>query len=347
MKIFSPKEEMRKVLNGEPIGYFPRSIPLFTPVVDMMKKTDAYFPDANYKAEPMARLALAAHELANWRATMIPWASTVEMEALGCKVINNKEDISTYPQFKEKVFNSIDEVSFSRDILKKASLPAVFEATKIVRDTIEKKYDGAIPIFSMTQGPFTIAVYSFGVNEMFKLTLKKPNDAKKILDIISDLNIVYVNKMIDSGGDFLVMSDPAAEGLSGEIFKNLLLPVYRKIANEVKVEKIVHICGKTAKILEHLPATGFNGLSFDYPKVEFEKIKDTFKQGMKIVGSVPTVTHLLDGTPEDVIEEATRWFKKGVDVLAASCGLPQYAPLQNVKAMADAIDLWNKEKYKI
>jgi uroporphyrinogen-III decarboxylase len=68
----------------------------------MMKETGAFFPDANYKAEPMAKLALAAHEIGGWNLVMIPWASTVEMEALGCQVINKADDIAGYPQFKTK-----------------------------------------------------------------------------------------------------------------------------------------------------------------------------------------------------------------------------------------------------
>ena len=40
MKIFSPKEELTKILKGESIGYFPRSIPVFGPIVDIMKLTD-------------------------------------------------------------------------------------------------------------------------------------------------------------------------------------------------------------------------------------------------------------------------------------------------------------------
>jgi [methyl-Co(III) methanol-specific corrinoid protein]:coenzyme M methyltransferase len=347
MNIYTPKEEVNRILSGKIINYFPRFIALFTPVVDMMKKTNSFFPEANYEAEPMSKLALAAHEMANWRATMIPWASTVEMEALGCKVINNKNDIAAYPQFKEKAFNNIGEVKFDKDILKKGSLPAVFEATKIVRETIENKYNGDIPIFSMTQGPFTIGVYSYGVNEMFKIMLKDPESAYKILDIISDLNIIYSNKMIESGGDFLQMSDPAAEGLSGEIFSNIVVPIYKKIAREVKVKKIVHICGRTSRILKYLPETGFDAFSFDHPKVEFEKIKEAFNNRMKIVGSVPTITHLLNGTYEDVLKESIDWIKRGTDIMAASCGLPQYTPLKNAKAMADAIDKWNKDNYNI
>ena len=180
----SPKQELLKTLRGEDIGYFPRCIPLFTPVVDMMKETGAYFPAANYEAEPMARLALAAHELGGWNATMVPWASTVEMEALGCEVLNHEDDIAGYPQFKKRAFEDAYHVTFDSDILDKGSFPAVFEATSIVRERIDTKHGGEIPIVSMFQGPFTIASYVIGVNDMYRHMIRDVKRAKAVLEKI-------------------------------------------------------------------------------------------------------------------------------------------------------------------
>ena len=344
MTIYSPREELLKTLRGEKIGYFPRCIPLFTPVVDMMKAKEAYFPDANYHAKPMARLALAAHEMGNWNSVMLPWASTVEMEALGCEVVNKADDIAAYPQFKKKAFDDAYDIKFEKDILQKGSFPAVFEATKIVRDTIEDKYNGTIPIVSMFQGPFTIASYIIGVNDMFKHMIRDIKRAEKALDIVSDLNILYGNKMLECGGDIIVMSDPAAEGLTDKQFKNILIPVYRKITSSIKNKKITHICGRTGKIAQHLPESGFDGFSFDYPGVSIESLKEMIGDKIILIGSVPTVTHLLEGSREDVIDISLKMIEKGADILSPSCGLPQYTPIENVRAIAEAIRQWNSKK---
>ncbi len=344
MKKYSPREEIFKVLNKEKLGYFPRSILLFTPIVDMMEELGTYFPEANYEAGSMAKLALAAHEMANYRATMLPWASTVEMEALGCEVINNKDDIAAYPQFKRKAFESFEKVKFSGSILKEGILPVIFEAIKIVKEEIVKKYNDEIPIFPMIQGPFTIGVYSCGVNEMFKIMLKEPNKAIKALDIISDMSIAYANKMIEAGGDFLQMSDPAAEGLGEKEFANILLPVYQKISKEVKGKKVVHICGRTAKLLKYLPDSGFDGFSFDQDKIDLKKAKEIVGDKIKLVGSVPTVSHLLEGKENDVFNKTIEMIDGGTDIMAASCGLPQYSPLENILEMSKAIDHWNNTK---
>jgi [methyl-Co(III) methanol-specific corrinoid protein]:coenzyme M methyltransferase len=339
----SPKQELLKTLRGEDIGYFPRCIPLFTPVVDMMKETGAYFPAANYEAEPMARLALAAHELGGWNATMVPWASTVEMEALGCEVLNHEDDIAGYPQFKKRAFEDAYHVTFDSDILDKGSFPAVFEATSIVRERIDTKHGGEIPIVSMFQGPFTIASYVIGVNDMYRHMIRDVKRAKAVLDTVSDLNVLYGGAMLDSGGDVIVMSDPAAEGLTGEQFGEILLPVYQKIAGCIRGEKFIHICGRTSKIAGYLPDSGFNGFSFDYPGVEVELVRERVGDRMALIGSVPTVSHLLEGSRQDVVDISLEMIRRGTDILSPSCGLPQYTPLENVRALATAIEQWNGE----
>jgi MtaA/CmuA family methyltransferase len=341
MAVFTPKEELIGRLHGEDIGCFPRSIPVFTPVVEMMKITGTRFPEANYRPGPMAKLALAAHELAHWNCTMLPWASTVEMEALGCEVANRDDDIAAYPQFKARAFDDAYSVTFRGDILNKGSFPAVFEATKIVRDVMEAEYDGAIPVVSMFQGPFTVASYTIGVNEMYRHVIRDEKRARKVLDTVSDLSILYAERMLQSGGDVILMSDPTAEGLTGEQFQNILLPVYRKIADALDSAKMIHICGRTGKIASHLPDAGFHGFSFDFPGVSLETLREKISGRMRLIGSVPTVTHLLEGTRDDVMGMAREMIDDGTDFLSPSCGLPQYTPLDNVKALADAVDQWN------
>jgi [methyl-Co(III) methanol-specific corrinoid protein]:coenzyme M methyltransferase len=182
----------------------------------------------------------------------------------------------------------------------------VFAEKKIVRDTIDKKYNGEIPIVSMFQGLFTFAGYTIGVNEMFKHMIKDVKRAENVLDVVSDLNILYGKEMLQSGGDVIVMSDPAAEGLTGKQFSSIIIPVYKKISDAIKSKKIIHICGRTSKIAPYLPDSGFDGFSFDYPGVKIELLKDVFAGRMKIIGSVPTVTHMLNGKREDVVDASLK-----------------------------------------
>jgi MtaA/CmuA family methyltransferase len=344
MNVLSPKEEALKVLEGEDIGYFPRAIPLFSPVVDMMKVTGAYFPAGNYEAEPMARLALAAHELGGWNSVMLPWPSTVESEAMGCEVVVKDDDIAGYPQVKKKAFDDAYDARLQKNILERGSFPAVFGAFQIVKETIDQKYNAEILIVALSQGPFTIGGNVIGVDDMFRFVIKDPDRAQAALEVTSDLNILYINRMLECGADVVLLADPSVQGLTAAQFEKLLVPIYQKISEAVDAKIILHICGKTSKIARHLPDTGFEGYSFDYPYTTIEDLRNAFGTRLRLIGSVPTLSHLLNGAREDVIETAIQQIEKGIDILSPSCGIPQYTPLENIRAMAEAIDIYNKRK---
>ena len=91
-----------------------------------------------------------------------------------------------------------------------------------------------------------------------------------------------------------------------------------------------------------IPETGFAAFSFDYPAVQPESVKQALGDTMKLIGSVPTVSHLLNGTREDVFSLSLQMIESGVNLLAPSCFTPPEAPFENVKAMIEAVDHWNR-----
>jgi uroporphyrinogen-III decarboxylase len=90
-----------------------------------------------------------------------------------------------------------------------------------------------------------------------------------------------------------------------------------------------------------LPVSGFHGFSFDYPGVEIGDLRTATEGKMRLVGSIPTISHLLEGSEKDVFDISMRMIEQGVDLLSPACGLPQYTSLENVRAMARAIEEWN------
>ena len=344
MGTLTPKEEVIRVLAGEDIDYFPRAIPLYSPIVDMMKRTGAYFPAGNYEAEPMAKLALAAHELGGWNSVMLPWPSTVESEAMGCEVVSKEDDIAGYPQVKGRAFEDAYDVKLPNDILDRGSFPAVFGAFKIVKRMVDEKYSGEVLIVALSQGPFTIAGNVIGVNDMFKHVIRDPDRAQAVLEVTSDLNILYITRMLELGGDVVLLADPSAQGLTAPQFELLLVPIYQKISKAVHSKIMLHICGKTTRIARHLPETGFEGFSFDYPSTTIEQLREAVGSELRLVGSVPTLSHLLNGTREDVIEKTIEQIEDGVDIISPSCGIPQYSPLENIRAVSEGIAIYNSRK---
>ena len=82
----------------------------------------------------------------------------------------------------------------------------------------------------------------------------------------------------------------------------------------------------------------------DYPGVTLEQLREAVGDRIRLIGSVPTVTHLLEGTREDIMAISLDMMRRGTDMLSPSCGLPQYTSLENVRAIAEAIEKWNSDR---
>ena len=350
MEKYSPKEEIISVLNKEDIGYFPRTIVNWVPVIDVMKAIgQSSLWNVFYVPEAMAELALATHEICRWKGIQIGWASTIEMEAMGCKIKMDKTGIGDFPKLEYSPFNETMEIEIDKnEVLHSEIFNVMFKATSLVKKVIKEKYSDGIPIYASVIAPFTIASYAIDMNKFFKLVLKAPDKVRKILDEIADVNILYAEEMLQNGADFLHISDPVAQGLNEVQFRDVLLPSLKKIRDKFPDVKIIfHVCGKTGNILRPIVETGFDGFSFDYPPITYEEVKEGIGDEMAIIGSVPTITHMLEGSRDQVIDSSLDFINKGVDILSGSCCPPPGAPLENLTGMAEAIEKWNREKYSL
>jgi [methyl-Co(III) methanol-specific corrinoid protein]:coenzyme M methyltransferase len=348
MKTYTPKEELRRVLNGENIGYFPRTIVNWVPVAEVMRSIgQTSLWEVFYIPEAMAKLALATHEVCKWNGIQIGWASTIEMEAMGCEIEMKKTGIGNFPKLVSSPFKESLDIHFNEnEVLNSNIFNVMFEATRLVKKSIVEKYDDGIPIYASVIAPLTVASYMTDINKILKFIIKDPERVKDLLDVVSDINILYAEKMLEAGAEFLHISDPVAQGLKSEQFENIVLPSLKKIRNSFQDVKIIlHICGKTGNILEHLPETGFDGFSFDYPSTYYEQVKEVIGDSMAIIGSVPTITHMLEGSKKDMFESSIGFITKGVDILSGSCCPPLDTPKENLRAMAEAIENWNRKKY--
>ena len=150
---------------------------------------------------------------------------------------------------------------------------------------------------------------------MYKMLIKNPTQAITVLDKISDLCIQFGNEVLKRGGDIIHLSDPFCQGLTDQTFKQFIIPIYRKISESIRGPIYLHICGKTSKLLRHIPDSGFFGFSFDSPAVSIEQVKNEIGNKMKLIGSVPTVSHILEGTRQDVFYKSLECIHAGVDFL--------------------------------
>ena len=335
----TPRQLFGQILSGEVLESFPRIIPVNPPITAIMEKSGIFWPDAHRDGRLMADLAAACHESLGFNAVNVPFDMTVEAEALGCELVW-KEGIAATPQVVEGVVENEALLEFENDVLHAGRIPLVLEAVSRLRG----RYGAHIPVISFLEGPFTLAGLVVGVNRMYKYLIRDPERAVLILDRLAGLAIKYATAQLASGADTVIVLDPNVMGITRPQFTEFILPVYRLITATIDVPLILHICGDVHSILDVIPDSGFAAFSFDHPAVNVASVKEALGDKMKIIGSVPTVTLLLNGTRDEVFDLSLDMIGTGVDLLAPSCFTPPEAPLENVCAMGDAIDHWNERR---
>ena len=328
---------LEQLLHGDEVSHFPEIIPVNPPITAIMHKSGIFWPEAHRDAGLMADLATACQEMLGFNAVNVPFDMTVEAEALGCEIVW-KEGISFTPQVKDREREEDDILDFGDAVFSRGRFPVVLQALSKLRD----RHAGTVPLIYFMDGPFTIAGVVFGVNGMYKNLIKDKGKSKRILQKLCELVIAYAEHQLNAGADTIIMLDPNAMGLTVQQFDEYLLPLYRTITGRIEKPLILHICGNVNPLLDSIGRSNFAAFSFDYPAVRVESVKNALGDKMKIIGSVPTISHLLNGTRDEVFSLSLEMIKIGVDLLAPSCFTPPEAPFDNVKAMMDAIYHWNQ-----
>jgi [methyl-Co(III) methanol-specific corrinoid protein]:coenzyme M methyltransferase len=119
----------------------------------------------------------------------------------------------------------------------------------------------------------------------------------------------------------------------GPMFRNLAKPYLQRVTHDLRGLKVLHICGRTEKILSDMADAGFDGLSIEVDDVAKAR---SIVGGVRILGTVSSQRTLFSGKPEEVKQESVRALESGVDLLEPNCGVPPTAPLANVIAMVEA-----------
>ncbi|AKB84993.1 methylcobamide:CoM methyltransferase MtaA [Methanococcoides methylutens] len=335
MTDLTPKERLMKALNQEEVDKTPVVSVTQTATVDLMEQTGAAWPEAHSDPEKMAALSIASHEIAGLEAVRYPYCLTVLAEAMGCEVNMGTQDrqpsVTDHPYPK-----GVDNLEMPADLLNQGRIPAVLEASKIIRE----KVGDDIPLIAGMEGPVTLASDLASVKKFMKWSIKKPDDFETILDFATEACIEYANALADAGADVICVPDPVASPdlMNPSTFDTMLKPRLIRFAEGVKCPMVLHVCGNVTPILDMMADCKFEGLSIE------EKVEDLkgaiSKAGDRavIVGNVSSPFTLLAGDVAKVKEDSKKALDNGVAVLAPGCGIAPKTPVENIKAMVETRD---------
>lgn len=161
---------------------------------------------------------------------------------------------------------------------------------------------------------------------------------------------------VEAGAELVCQSEPVSSGdmISKKIFEKLALPYIKSANNGINGRvkaKMLHICGKTTKILDFIPQTGADFFSLDY-KVNLTLAREKLGGKIAFGGQLDPIKVLLEGAPKDVENAAEKCITDaGLNgyVLMPGCDVPPKTKMENVQAMikvAHQTQCDKKEKIK-
>ena len=331
------KERVLGILHGEKEKIAAISVCQYA-TYELMEKTGAYWPEAHYEAEPMARLAAGGATVIGLGAVRVPYCQTVEAEIYGAKI---KDGGKTHiPSIAVHPYTIGDEPKIPEDFVKKGRIPAILEAIRILKRDV----GDAVVVMGSIVGPFSVAANLVGISALLKASLKKPDSIVPYIEAATETAIQYANAVIEAGADALVIEDMMAslDMISPRTYRALAAPYEARVIASVakRVPVIVHICGKLDQVMTDIAATGADAISVE-STVNIPEARKKFDEAgitTPILGAVHPIKALLEGSPEDVATAVQKSVADGAALVSPDCSVAPNTPLKNLVAMVEATE---------
>ena len=323
-------ERLLRALRFEETDRVPATGLMTSVTVDLMELCGVSWPEAHFDSEKMATLAAAAYEHYGLESLKLPFDMLVETEALGGKV--DFGNLDTLPQARDHLYDDPADLASAvdRSLFAKARFPTVLSAIAIAK----KRYGGIIPVVSSIVGPFTLGAKLFGFENFLTWMVLEPETLAYALESTTDLCAMYAKEQVAAGCDVVQIGEASCSGdlISGESYGRHIAPFHKELCAQISVPSVVHICGNITGHLKYIADTGMSGISMD-EKTDVNEAVRLLKGNTAVIGYVPTLEVLLNGTAREVTEKSLECIKTGVNVLNAGCAWPARVSGENIVAM--------------
>jgi [methyl-Co(III) methanol-specific corrinoid protein]:coenzyme M methyltransferase len=298
---------------------------------ELMDRAGVSFPAAHVDASAMAELALAGHELVGFDTVMPEYSVVQEAAAMGAQV--DWGDRDKMPDVKEFPNADFSDVAVPADVLEKPACRVVLDALSILR----RHVGGRTAIVGKVMGPWTMSYHMAGTQN-FLLAVGMGETAKvtKMLRQLMPVTIAFINAQFAAGADIVVLADHATRNLVGpHHYEQLLLPIHQEITAQAGGPLILHVCGNCSDRLELFARTGVDAYHFEWA-IDSKEAVQRVGDRISLVGNINNARTLLQGSPEDVYQQARYAIEAGVNIIGPECAIPLSTPLENLKAIVAA-----------
>lgn len=338
----TPKERVRGLFAGREIDRIPCFSGMGNVTTEGLKKYGYKFAALHSNARMMSDAAASTYRLFGFECGVVPFDLCVEAEALGCEinVYAHLDDI-LYPTVKKKLIHHEDEMDISvpSDFAVRGRIPLIKDAVGLIKADIGDK--AAIGTYVL--GPFTLAGQIMELNDLLKLSFKKPDKVGRLLDRLADAVIIVAKEYEKAGVDYITVREMGATSdvLSPRVFKDLILPYLKKIFSELRINSVLHICGKTNDIAVSMLDSGAGAISVDQKNDVAETRKKIGGEAL-LFGNYDPYNVLVAGTPEKVRKTIRKCIDDGVSAVWPGCDIWPTVPQENISAMMDEVKQYRR-----
>lgn len=329
------KDRFLNALKGKAVDKVPTLSVTQTGTIELMDKSGAFWPEANFNAEKMTDLALAAHKFAGLEAVRYPFCLTVLSEAMGCSINQGKCDVQPFPESQPFAENA-EKLELPSDLTDRGRIPLVADVTS----TLRKRVGEEVPLIAGIEGPASLASRLLGTYNFLTWVLRKPELLRTCLETTGAACSEYAAVLFEAGADAVCIVDGIAgpDMLDPKHLVSLIKPEYENFCWAGKGMKFIHICGNSTPVLKTLSECGFNGVSIEEKVTDLPAAKKLVGKKVSLIGNLSSSGVMLTGSCEEVKNEAKKCLEGKIDILAPGCGIAPKTPIKNIRALVDARD---------
>ncbi|MFO7675225.1 MAG: uroporphyrinogen decarboxylase family protein [bacterium] len=275
----------------------------------------------------LTRVLAAARERYRYDCVLVFADTVVEAEAMGAAV--------ELPEDDNAFFVAAPDTVRTADPERDGRMPVVLEAVRRLRDEL----DESVPVLGSLKGPFSLASFLAGIEDLLGAVIASPARAVRFLDLALDNQARFAAAICRAGGVPFI-GDPVASGslIGPGVFRRFAAPYLCRLIEAVHALGSpcgLHVCGRTLDLLPDIVATGADILSIEEPDLAAARAK--VGPGVVLMGSVPTEL-VRSGTAAAVRNEAARCLAVAGPrlILSTACDVPADSPMENVAAIVAA-----------
>jgi uroporphyrinogen decarboxylase len=222
---------------------------------------------------------------------------------------------------------------------KDGRLPVYLEAVKRCVDAIGDE----VFIVPVIGSPFTTSAALRGTEVFIKELYTDP----ELVHILMKVATQSVKNLIDAyvkAGGVPVTVEPVATGsmISDKHFREFVLPYLKEVYAQIhshRLPGVLHICGKTKKVIKSMAESGADILSID--DIDLLEAKELVGEKVCLMGNVSPADGMLKGNPEIITAMVKDCVSKAANnprgfILATGCEVPINTPHENMIAFLEA-----------